>query len=100
MLIDAEGAECFVVDGARRLINDSPDLTLIMEWDPHSYRPEGSRRESIDAMWHFLLDEQGFQVSRICPEHYTPLGGLSFLQRIDREQLFTIPHSDLLLRRS
>ena len=100
MLIDAEGAECYVVDGARNLIDTSPDLTLIMEWDPHSYRPEGARRESIDAMWDFLIEEQGFQICRICPEDYSSLGGLSFLRPIDREQLLTIPHSDLLLRRS
>jgi len=99
MLIDAEGAECFVVDGARNLIDASPDLTLIMEWDPHSYRPEGSRRDAIDDMWDFLIDNQGFKVSRICPKKYSSSVGLSYLQPIEREQLLAVPHSDLLLRR-
>ena len=74
MLIDAEGSESYVIGGARRVISESPDISLIVEWDPHSYRHHEHLRPNIDAMWNFLLDEQGFKVFRICPEDYPGFG--------------------------
>lgn len=100
MLIDAEGAECFVIDGARNTIANSPDLKLILEWDPHSYRtgsPE--RRSSIENMWSFLLKDQGLSVSRIDPSSYSPLSGAVALVPITEDELYQTPHSDLLLHR-
>lgn len=99
MLIDAEGSECFVIDGACDIVASSPGLTLIMEWDPNSYRTGEVRRPLIDAMWDFLLEEQGFSVSRICPELFNPLSGQAHVKPLDRQALFSIPHSDLLLQR-
>jgi FkbM family methyltransferase len=99
MLIDAEGSECFVIAGGRELIAGSPQLSIVMEWDPHSYRAAADHRPTIDAMWDFLLDEQGFAARRICPENYPGSGQLPTLQPLSREELFAIPHSDLLLTR-
>lgn len=99
MLIDAEGSESYVIAGAQETIRKSPNLSMIMEWDPHSYHQGDARREYIDRMWNFLLDEQRFQVWRVCPENYPGIGSFPQLQPLDREGLFKIPHSDLLLRR-
>jgi FkbM family methyltransferase len=99
MLIDAEGSECFVIAGARRLIDSSPDLSIVMEWDPYTYKANPMRRPSIDEMWDFLLDDQGFVAARICPENYPGIGQIPQLDILTREQLSQIPHSDLLLRR-
>ena len=100
ILVDAEGAECFVVDGARNTIANSPNLKMILEWDPHSYRSgDETRRESIEAMWKFLLTEQNFSVFRIKPETYHSIKGTVELELLTPDQLYDIPHSDLLLRR-
>jgi FkbM family methyltransferase len=98
MLIDAEGSESFVIAGARKTIESSAALSLIMEWDPLSYQCQ-NRKPFIDAMWDFLLDQQGFQVSRVCPENYRGIETYPNLQPLTREQIFTVPHSDLLLTR-
>lgn len=100
MLIDAEGSESFVIAGARELIAGSPELSIVMEWDPHSYRAAADRRPTIDAMWDFLLAEQGYTAQRICPENYPGIGQMPALQTLTRESLFAIPHSDLLLTRT
>jgi hypothetical protein len=99
MLIDAEGSESYVIAGAMETIRKSPDLSIIMEWDPHSYRAGDERKAYIDRMWDFLLNDQKFSVSRICPENYPGIGSFPDLTPLDRQSLFQIPHSDLLLRR-
>jgi hypothetical protein len=72
---------------------------MVMEWAPHAYQVDPSRRPHIDAMWDFLLDEQGFRAARICPEGYRGVGHMPRLDPLTRETLFHVPHSDLLLRR-
>lgn len=99
MLIDAEGSESLVIAGARELIARSPDLAIVMEWSPHAYAVDAARRPHIDAMWDFLLDDQGYRAARICPEDYRGVGHMPRLDPLDRESLFRVPHSDLLLRR-
>ncbi len=99
MLIDVEGSECFVISGCRQLISNSSELSIVMEWDPHTYRAFPDRRPTIDAMWDFLLDEQNFTAQRICPENYRGIGKMPNLVPLTREDLFAIPHSDLLLSR-
>lgn len=98
MLIGAEGSESFVINGAHRVIRESPNLAMAVEWDPHSYRDE-SRQPSINAMWDFLLTEQDFKASRNCPEDYPGFGHMPKLEPVAREQLFHLPHSDILLKR-
>jgi FkbM family methyltransferase len=101
MLIDAEGSESYVIGGAHKVISQSPDISLIVEWDPHSYRHHEHLRPHIDSMWNFLLDEQGFQVFRICPEDYPGFGHMPKLEPVtSREQIFNLPHSDLLMKRA
>ncbi len=101
MLIDAEGSESYVIGGAHRVIRESPDISLIVEWDPHSYKHHEHLRPNIDAMWNFLLDEQKFKVFRICPEDYPGFGHMPKLEPVTtREQIFNLPHSDLLMKRA
>lgn len=99
MLIDAEGSESFVIAGAMEMIRKSPELSIIMEWDPHSYRAGDERKPHIDRMWDFLMNDQKFSVCRICPENYPGIGSFPDLTPLDRQSVFQIPHSDLLLRR-
>jgi FkbM family methyltransferase len=99
MLIDAEGSESFVIAGAQEVIRRSPNLQIIVEWDPRSHDDE-NRRPYIDAMWDLLLDEQGYTPYRICHEGYRGLGRLPELTELNRESLFNVPHSDILLLRN
>jgi hypothetical protein len=99
MLIDAEGSECFVIGGSKEMIRRNPNMSIILEWAPHNYEHSPARRPSMDAMWDFLLGEMKYQVLRICPENYPGFGAMPKLERLTREQLMHIPHSDLLLRR-
>lgn len=100
MLIDAEGSESFVVNGSMETIRMSPYISIIMEWDPFSYNCDDHRRPYIDKMWDFLIDEQKFQVQRVCHEGYRGLGTFPKLQPLNRASIFEVPHSDLLLTRS
>jgi FkbM family methyltransferase len=100
MLIDAEGSESFVIGGAKETIRKSPNLSIILEWDPVSYRANDYRRPYIDDMWNFLLEEQGFKASRICPENYRGIGSYPEVIPLDKASLFNVPHSDLLLQRN
>lgn len=98
MIIDAEGSESFVIAGTREAIDRSPNLRIVMEWDPYSYQDE-SRRPHIDRMWDFLLDDQNYSAYRICHEGYRGYGHLPTTSKLNRETLFQVPHSDLLLVR-
>lgn len=99
MLIDAEGSEPFVIEGAHQMIAKSPGLSIVMEWDPFTYRNFPDRRPVIDAMWNFLLDQQGFRPRRICPEGYAGVGSMPRLEPLNRDALYEVPHSDILLTR-
>lgn len=99
MLIDAEGSECYVIAGAVETIRRNPHMSLIVEWASCNYHNHVERRPAMDAMWSFLLDEMQYTVWRICPEGYPGLGAMPKLERLNRDELATVVHSDLLLRR-
>lgn len=101
MLIDAEGSECYVIEGAKEIIERSKNLKIIMEWDPHSFNsgsPE--RRDSIEKMWKFLIHEQNFSIQRICPENFNRSNTELALQILTIDELYLTAHSDLLLTRN
>jgi len=56
--IDVEGAELEVLDGMRRILRESPDLRLIVEWSPYLLKRAGQRPERLVEM----LAEQGFSL--------------------------------------
>lgn len=99
MLIDAEGSESYVIAGARELIKRSPDLEIILEWDPSQAGVLPERVPCIRAMWDFLLDEQGFVPHRIRHEGFRGVGHMPDLTELNRETLFNVPHSDIYLKR-
>jgi FkbM family methyltransferase len=99
LLIDAEGSESYVIAGGRQVIARSPNLEIILEWDPTVAGLIPDRIPFIKAMWQFLLDEQKFTPFRICHEEFKGVGHMPNLTRLDRESLFNVPHSDIYLVR-
>jgi FkbM family methyltransferase len=100
ILIDAEGSESFVIAGARETIKRSPNLEIILEWDPATSRLISDRIPYIKAMWSFLLEEEKFIPYRIRHENYPGIGHMPELTKLDIESLYNIPHSDIYLKRS
>lgn len=95
--IDAEGAESFIICGAENIIKRSPKVNLIIEWDPiNSY--DNKRRSYVDKMWDILLNDMKLIPYRIEPEDYPGVGSMPNLRKLDRESLFNVPHSDILLK--
>lgn len=63
--IDVEGAEPVVYRGMRRILDESPDLTIIMEWSrTHFLRSGHDPRRFLDE-----LSADGFQAFRLDAEH-------------------------------
>lgn len=86
--IDAEGAEPFVLQGARRTLSENKDIQVMMEFST-----------AMLSVWNggvqaFLreINGLGFEVWRIATD--------SSLVRSSHEDLLTIGHCDVLLRRS
>jgi len=98
MLIDAEGSESYVIGGAKQIISRSPNLEIIMEWDPNTSNLETHRIPYIKAMWDFLLVEQRMTPYRICHEGYRGIGHMPDLTKLNRESLYNVPHSDIYLK--
>ncbi|MGB6975934.1 MAG: FkbM family methyltransferase [Gammaproteobacteria bacterium] len=97
--MDVEGSESFVIGGAKNLIRRSPRINLIIEWDPkHNY--DTQRKPFVDDMWTFLLEEMQLTPYRIEPENYSEIGQLPNLSELNKESLFNIPHSDILLKKT
>jgi FkbM family methyltransferase len=99
LLIDAEGSESFVISGAQDVIRRSPDLEIIVEWDPTTSALVESRIPMIKFMWKFLIEEQGFTPFRIRHEGHRGIGHMPELTQLDMESLYSIPHSDIYLKR-
>ena len=98
MLIDAEGSESYVISGAKQIISRSPNLEIILEWDPGVSKAVPERVSYINAMWDFLLEDQRMTPYRICHEGFRGIGHMPDLTKLNRESLFNIPHSDIYLR--
>jgi hypothetical protein len=99
MLIDVEGSESYVISGAKQMISRSPNIEIILEWDPATRNDVAERIPYIKAMWNFLLVEQRMTPYRICHEGFRGVGHMPDLTRLDAESIYNIPHSDVFLRR-
>jgi FkbM family methyltransferase len=96
--MDVESSESFVIGGAKNLIRRSPQINLIIEWDP-KYSYDVKKKQFIDDMWTFLLEEMQLTPYRIEPENYPGIGQMPNLCELNKESLFNVPHSDILLKR-
>ncbi|MCB0164578.1 MAG: FkbM family methyltransferase [Anaerolineae bacterium] len=62
--IDVEGAEIEVLEGMTQILQQNPNLRLLVEWNPHLLQRAGY---SIEALPQYLL-EKGFAISLIDEE--------------------------------
>ena len=95
--MDAEGAEPLIILGAKRLISESKNLKIISEWSPakSSYNDhEKKRKEAVD----FLVSEK-FSFYLIKNAKRDPYSSAPCLVKLQPADLFTIPHSDILMIR-
>ncbi len=83
MKIDVEGTEPYVIEGAKKILEQSPNLKIIMEWDVNFMKSHGY---DVEKLINFLkgLD---FSIDMI---------KLPDLERIKIDDLFTIKHCELL----
>jgi hypothetical protein len=86
MKIDAEGAEPFVLQGARRTLAENRDIQVMMEFSPAMFSAYGSVQAFLGE-----ISGLGFGVWRIAPD--------SSLIRASHEDLLSVGHCDVLLRR-
>ena len=89
MKIDVEGSEPFVIEGARKILNSSPDIKIIMEWDLEFMKGLGYKVEKLID----ILEPYDFFVNKI--ERIGRLTGK--LIPIKFEELLVLPHSNLLI---
>jgi len=89
MKIDVEGSEPFVIEGARKILNSSPDIKIIMEWDLEFMKKLGYKVEKLID----ILKPYDFFVNKI--ERIGRLTGK--LIPIKFEELLVLPHSNLLI---
>lgn len=94
--MDIEGNEPWAIEGAKTLIERSPFIELILEWDPTGMKKDPSRIEVARSMWNYLLKEKSYKAYRICPcsIHEYPL-----LEELTLESIYNVPHGDILLKK-
>ena len=85
--MDIEGAEILAIQGAKRLIENSPNLKIVTEWNPEFLSRYAEPAELVDYLF-----SQGFSAYKI-----TQVGG--FGEKLSKEQLLTPQHSDLIFVR-
>ena len=85
--MDIEGSEILAIQGAKRLIENSPNLKIVTEWNPEFLSRYGEPAELIDYLF-----SQGFSA-------YTINQNGSFGKKLSKEQLLAPHHSDLIFVR-
>ncbi len=85
--IDAEGAEPFILKGAKNIIANNPDIIILMEFSPLIIRNAYS---SIEDFYR-ELKEYGFKIKRINTD--------SSLQELSLSEALNTAHCDVLLKR-
>ncbi|GHU18728.1 hypothetical protein FACS189472_07470 [Alphaproteobacteria bacterium] len=87
--MDIEGSEILALQGAKRIINSSPNLTIVMEWAPNAMKKYGNVSKLIDDMHGY-----GFKFYQIS-------GPNAFKQELSKEYLLGIKGlEDLVLTRT
>ena len=83
--IDTEGAEPFVLQGARQIIENNPKIKLIFEWNKeHITLRDASPEETVD-----------FVFSRF--KHVKRFAGVDNLVALTPESMMELPHSNLVI---
>lgn len=85
--MDIEGAEILAIQGAKRLIENSPNLKIVTEWDTSMLGNYGKPEELVDYLF-----SQGFSA-------YTINKDGSFGEKLSKERLLAPQHSDLIFVR-
>ncbi|HEY3215177.1 MAG TPA: FkbM family methyltransferase [Candidatus Eisenbacteria bacterium] len=87
--IDAEGAEGHVLRGGHRLLQENPEVRVVMEFYPSNFPDPGEAGEVLDQ-----LTSLGFQWGKIEVDH--PRGRM---KAVSRGELMATTHAELLLWR-
>ncbi|WP_395373955.1 FkbM family methyltransferase [Marinicella sp. W31] len=83
--IDTEGAEPFVLYGAEKLIEDNPQLKIIMEWNPrHMMQRDADVEQCLDFIFKRFSSVQ-------------KINKVDSLTALDKKQLIDLPHCNILL---
>lgn len=98
MLMDIEGSETSAILGARRLIERSRTLCMVMEISPDRVR-EGTDRKPLNEMLQFLCGDQGFTVYQIRTDNYGGIGAVPALAPVSAAQIMSAPLGDYFLAR-
>jgi len=88
--MDIEGSECLAIKGAKKLIERSPNLKIIMEWSPETLRHYCNIDEFLKE-----IRAYGFEVYLI-DDRYLDTGKM---QKLSNDQLKKIEFTDILLKR-
>ena len=83
MKIDVEGSEPFVLEGAKRVLENSPNLKLIMEWDTKHMKERGY---DINKFMEFLKNYD-FKIFRIEGENKLPFVKFEDLPELEPSNL-------------
>lgn len=89
--IDVEGAEAFVLKGAKEVLENNPAMHIICEFDPKTLTDE--RKDLVVSTFQSLVDLQGYTAYRVAPEIWN--GSNPPLEKIDIKNLSQLPHGDL-----
>jgi len=98
MKVDIEGMESKCVLGAKKVIQRSPDILVILEHSEYTYRVgSDSTKQEIEEAWKFLADE-GFRCFQIVPQERYDLPA-QLLEIFSFEEWKTVPHGDFAFSR-
>ena len=86
--MDIEGAEILAIQGAKRLIDSSPNIKIIMEWSPRMMKRYGNVEELIDYLF-----KDGFSANYIKSD-----GSLG--KQVTKEELLNIDLIDIVFMRN
>lgn len=85
--MDVEGAEIDAVFGSKEIIDNSPNLVVIQEWDPEFIKDK-SKIELYINFW----KTRGYDVAILNKD--------STIEKLAYEELYSIPHSDIILSKN
>jgi FkbM family methyltransferase len=92
---DVEQAEPYVLMGAQKLLNNSPNCKLIFEWSGHSYKyGTDEYRLTVKKMWE-LFEFHGFRVKKLRPIQHED-GAIELSQPLDFDTFIISDHGDYI----
>lgn len=94
MKVDVEGFEIFALRGAERVLKESPQLRIVMEWSQSQIRASGTQPKDIVS----FAAELGFVPYQIPAQEPVDENGWE-QERLDVSALLEIDYTNILLRR-